>query len=196
VIVMPETKFGVGAASAARRGCSGLHTTDVRDAPFLRRTEILSAWSESRPLAETETALLIERGVPARAIRRDADGAGYPLRVAEVGFEGASFLFASERPDAGVAPALIVVLRDEAGDVADIGALQIRTGLHATWARGDPDVRGAQSPPTALRPLVGRRIALGVVDRAARRDPHHVFREGGLAASGRRLPRSRGCVVR
>jgi len=138
VIGMPQTNFGVGAASAARRGCSGLHTTDVRDAAFLRRTEILGAWSECRPLAETETALLIERGVPARAIRRDANGAGYPLRVAEVEFEGASFWFASERPGAGVAPATIVVLRDEAGDVADIGALQIRTGLHATWLGATP----------------------------------------------------------
>lgn len=101
------------------------------------RSDVLAAWrEEGRNLSQVEIDNLVSRGVPPLALGRDPlpwrDG--YAMRAARVVVNPALGLFDFSACDPASTYALILPLRDESGDAADLLAWSPREDRAALWA--------------------------------------------------------------
>lgn len=99
-------------------------------------SDVLAAWrDECRSLSQNEIDALLTRGVPPLALARDPVpcGAGYVIRAARVVEHPDSGTFDFSNGDPATQGALIIPLRDEYGDVADLLAWFPREDRAALW---------------------------------------------------------------
>lgn len=104
---------------------------------MIGRSDVLAAWrEEGRNLSQVAIDNLVSRGVPPLALGRDPlpwrDG--YALRAARVVINPDLGLFAFSACDPASINALIMPLRDESGDAADLLAWSPREDRAALWA--------------------------------------------------------------
>ena len=89
-------------------------------------------FSNTRGLRQPEIDWLLAQGVPALALAKDHGEIGFVIAASKVVFGDSHFDFADDDAEHGVA-ALIMVARDENGDVADLVAWRPRDQLIAPY---------------------------------------------------------------
>ena len=104
---------------------------------MIGRSDVLAAWrEEGRNLTQGEIDNLVSRGVPPLALARDPLPwrEGYAMRAARVVVNPDLGLFQFSACDPASHGALIVPLRDESGEPADLLAWSPREDRAALWA--------------------------------------------------------------